>query len=91
VKPDREGFVSANGGGLPGEDEKGGLKGVLGVVSVAQHLPADAEHKRTVSLQEGGEGSFIASSDELLQQVRVVPVTAPRGAGKSPEVTQDSR
>src|SRR5262245_60740208 len=42
---------------LTGEDEERGLEGVLGVGVVAQYAAADIQDHRTMSAQEGMEGS----------------------------------
>ncbi len=52
---------------LAGEDQEGGLQGVLGVLDVMQHLPADAPDHRPMPLDQRGEGLFIVEPDQLHQ------------------------
>ena len=49
VKPARQGPAPVQRRGLAGEDEEGGLEGVLGVLLLAQHPPAHAQHQRPVA------------------------------------------
>ena len=60
--------------GLPRQDEEGGLEGVLGMMVIAQELPADAQHHRPVSGHDGGEGGLVgrlAARGEPLEQLAV--------------------
>jgi hypothetical protein len=53
------------------EHEKGGLEGVLGRMTVVQDTPADAQHHRAVSPDQGGKRGLLVPAEELLQQLSV--------------------
>jgi hypothetical protein len=53
------------------EHEKGRLKGVVGIVDVAQNAAADPENHRAVSAHERGERRFISLSDKPCQQLAI--------------------
>ena len=59
VKPVAQDGARGERSGLAGQDEEGGLEGVLGVGLVAQHGPADVEHHRPVPVQQGVEGGLV--------------------------------
>jgi hypothetical protein len=61
----------ANGAGLAGEDQKGRLKNVLGVLVMVEDPPADAQDRRSMPFHEGGEGGFVAAAREALEQLTV--------------------
>src|SRR5207248_2969569 len=61
----------ADGPGLAGEDEEGGLEGVLRVLLVPQEVPADVEHERPVALHQGGESGLILLRGEPLQGLAI--------------------
>ena len=54
-----------------GEHQKGRLKGVLGVVVVADDAAADAEDHRAVTADEGFKGRFVPLLDEGGKQLTV--------------------
>jgi hypothetical protein len=56
---------------VPGEHEERRLKGVLGVVQVAQDAPAQPQHHRPVPRHQDRERRLIALADEALQQDRI--------------------
>jgi hypothetical protein len=56
---------------LAGEDQKGSLKGVLGVVVVTQDAFADAHDHRAVPPHERLECRLVASVDENFQQFAI--------------------
>jgi hypothetical protein len=61
-----------------GEHEEGGLEGILRVMLVAQDRPANAEHRRAVPLDQGGEGHLAhlaAPGREQIQQLPVRPLS----------------
>ena len=68
---------------LAGQDEEGGLEGVLGVVHVTEHAPADAEDHRPVSFHQRGEGQLgglAVAGREPVEQLPVgQPADRPRG------------
>jgi hypothetical protein len=78
VEPVGELLARADGGGLGGQDEEGGLEGVLGVLAVSGDAQAGAEHHRAVPPHQRREGRLVAGRDERLQQegVGARPVVA---------------
>ncbi len=74
VEPGAEQVRIADRPGLSGQDEEDGLEGVLGVMVIAQELPADAQDHRPVSGDDRGEGGLVgrlASGGEPLEQFAV--------------------
>ena len=53
------------------QHQEGRLEGVLGVLFVLENMAAHAQDELTVPLHQGGEGAFVASIDETLQQMAV--------------------
>jgi hypothetical protein len=84
-EPAAEGALTVEAGGFTGEDEEGGLEGVLGVLLVTQDAAAQAEHERSVALYEGGEGGLLTAVDESLQQVRIGGVRPGQGGEPAAE------
>jgi hypothetical protein len=58
VEPTGHGGSASDRSGPARQDQEGRLKGILGVVWVAEDRAADAEHHRTVSLQQSLERQF---------------------------------
>jgi len=54
--------------GLSGEHQESRLEGVLGIVPVAEHAPADAEHQRSVPADQRGKGALFARACEPFEQ-----------------------
>jgi hypothetical protein len=54
---------------LAGQNEERGLEGILGIVRVVQHAPADAEDHRTVGPHDSLERGLISMRHEPLQQL----------------------
>ena len=71
VQPAGDGLAVGHGGGLPGQHEEGRLKGILGVLGVAQHTAADGQDHRPVPPHKGGEGAVVAAGDEPSEQLPV--------------------
>src|SRR5262249_17801006 len=67
VQPVGDRALLADGAGLFGEDEEGGLERVLRVLLVPQEVPADAQDERAVARQQGGERGLILLGAEGLQ------------------------
>jgi hypothetical protein len=63
VPPDR--------GGAAGQHEEGRLRGVLGLMLVADDLPTEAHDHRPMSLDQGREGVLIALGGELLEELPI--------------------
>ena len=58
VQPVAQQVGVADRPGLAGQDEEDGLEGVLGMLHVAQELPADAQHHRPVPADQRREGGL---------------------------------
>ncbi len=74
IEPVAQQVGFTDGTRFPGQDEEGGLEGVLGVMAVAQDLSADTEHHRPVSGHQRGERRFagvVAPSDEAFEELTV--------------------
>jgi hypothetical protein len=82
-------LVPAHGAGLASQGEEGGLEGVLGVLHVAEHAPADAEHHRPVTADQFCEGVLVAAGAEAFQQLPVRLALSGRRAGQPVQVTDD--
>jgi hypothetical protein len=55
VEPTDQGGSASDRSGLACQDQESRLKGILGVMLVTEDRAADAEHHRTVSLDQGLE------------------------------------
>src|SRR5262245_59405991 len=77
VEPASERCRLPNRTGVVGEDEAGGLEGVLGVGLVAEHAAADLQHHWPMTAHQGMEDSLLLLGSESLEQflVRQVPQT----------------
>ncbi len=53
---------------LADEDEEGGLEGIVGVVDIAEHAPADAQDHGAVNADQGAEGRLFAQVEIALEQ-----------------------
>src|SRR5262249_40491376 len=62
-----------DGRGLAGEDQKGRLKGVLGVVVVADDTATDAEDHRAMATDKGFKGRCVLLVDEGTEQLPIRP------------------
>jgi hypothetical protein len=74
VQPTADRVTSADRAGLLGEHQESRLGDILGVMKVAEHIPADVQHHRGVPLDQGREGRFrrcAAPRYEPLQQLSV--------------------
>src|SRR5262249_25616954 len=72
------------------KNKKGGLKGVVGVVNVAEDTPADTAHHRAVTPQQRLERGFVAPGDEMLQQLTVRPLLSHRLKDDAAEMMQQA-
>src|SRR5262249_43482163 len=52
-------------------NEKRGLKGILGVLPIHEHAPADPQHHRPMAVHQGFKRVFIAIVDESAEERRV--------------------
>src|SRR5262249_51944083 len=71
VQPGRHRLPPVFRAGPAGQDEKGGLVSVFGIVIVAEDALADAQHYGAVAIHEDTEGRFVVLAGELSQQVAV--------------------
>src|SRR5207237_710875 len=70
-----------------GEDQKGRLEGVLGVVMIADDTTADAEDHRPVATDKGCKRRFVLLLDEGRQQLPIRPacsIVPQHGPAKMP-------
>jgi hypothetical protein len=81
--------LSADGAGLSSEEEKGCLKGVVGIVFIAEDAPADAANHRPMALNQGSKRMIVTVAAEALEQASVVG-RFDRGADQSADETQGS-
>jgi len=89
VKPTGQGLSLANGGGLLGQDEEGGLQGVLGVVGIPQGAPADAQDHRPVTAEQRLEGGLVMAAQEGPEQGAVGFLGYRLVGGQVPDVPDD--
>ena len=73
------------------EDEERGLKGVLGIVLVAEYGPADPQDHRAVPLDQDGErqlARLVAARREAIEELPVVQSAAGPDAEERLELPQ---
>ena len=87
IQPTREGVALVNRRRPPCQDEKSGLKRVLGVVSIVEDAAANAEHHRTVSAHQARERRLLACGDEAAQQLAIL--LADGGCDRASEEVDD--
>ena len=68
VKPAGECLMLADAPALAGEDQEGGLQGILGVVEIMQHAPADTEHQPLMPPDQQLERSLVAGRGKAFQR-----------------------
>ena len=88
VKPIGEQFLWLYGRCFAGQNQKGRLKGVLGIVMVANDTTANAEDHRAVAMNEDVKGRFVLLLDEGSQQLPIRlarSVLLGHGPAKMPE------
>ncbi len=85
IQPGGEPVGVAEGVGLAGQDEEGGLEGVLGEVAVGEELPAEAQDHRAVPGHQRGEGGLgvglVAAVAEAFDELAI----GERGGGAAVE------
>ena len=79
VQPARQRFALANGRGVLGEGEEGGLEGVLGILIVAQDMPADVPDERPMALEQNGERRLLARRAESRKELSIGQFSAQPG------------
>jgi hypothetical protein len=83
-------LLLADRGGFPGEDQEGGLEGVLGVLFIVEDLPTDSKHQLAMPPKKRSEGLFVTALDESAEQFRVVLVAAFKSS-ENPDGAQNFR
>jgi hypothetical protein len=78
-EPVGQAFRPADVGGAADQHQEGGLEGVVGVVGVARHPPADAQYHRPVALHQGGERGLLPAVAEPFEQLPVAEPAAVAG------------
>ena len=79
--------------GLADQDQERGLEGILGVVRIIQHAPADAQHHRPMPLhqdREGQLGGLAPVGREPLQELSVRQVPDRPHVEERAELPEDS-
>jgi hypothetical protein len=71
IKPIPDGFPWRDRGCLAGEDEKGRLKCVFGVVDVTDNSLTESQDHRAVASNQHFEGRLVPPREEALQQLAV--------------------
>ena len=89
VQPPADRPVPVEVGGLAGEDDEGGLEGVLGVGRGPQRPPAVAPDGRPVAADQGGERSLIAVGGVLAEQFAVRPAVGSIRRDQGLEAAED--
>lgn len=84
VKPTGDRVRPPDGGRFADQHEEGRLKGVLGVVRVAEHPLAHGRHHRPVAVDEGLEGRVVAAGDQGGDELPITRLGA-RDAVQTPE------
>jgi hypothetical protein len=88
-RPDR--LLPAAGAGPPRQHHENGLERILGVVAVAQHPLADAEHQPAVPANNPGKGLGIGGLGIAAQQLAVATGPGVALADQVANVSQDAR
>jgi hypothetical protein len=89
IKPAADGLALANRGGVASQRQKRGLEGVLGILFVAQHLPAHPQYQLAMALHQDSEGGLLPLRDEALEQLPIAQILKILRAQKSPDVPED--
>jgi hypothetical protein len=70
---------------LPGQYEKRGLEGVLGIFGMPEETPTHPHHHGTMPTDEGFESGLLPVLQEALQQLPVCPFSAVRCGTQAPQ------
>ena len=90
VEPVPDQVPRTDRGGPPGQDEEGGLEGVLGQVRVADHAAADAQDHRPVPADQGGEGRLVVRRRRRTRDSWPSPVVGVAGQHDAAQVRQQA-
>ena len=88
VQPVAQQVGVADRPGLAGQHEEDGLEGVLGMVPVAQELPADVQDHRPVPRHQRGEGGLAGGIAPVVEPLDELAVGQP-GDGAAVEERPD--
>jgi hypothetical protein len=69
MKPTGQRLYASDGAGFEGQDEESGLEGVLSILVVVQHMPANAQDHCPVAPHQGGESRLIVLRQEILEEL----------------------
>jgi hypothetical protein len=89
MKPGGQRVALADRAGPPGQNQKSGLKSILGVLLVLQYMPAYTQDERTVPIDKDGEGRLVASPLKLLQQLLIGAFFLSRQGDQPPDTVND--
>jgi hypothetical protein len=71
VQPRTQRFSPMQRTGLASQHQEGCLEGILGMVLIAEHAPANAEYHRPVPFHQGSKRWLISPSGETLQELPI--------------------
>ena len=92
IQPASNRAAIADGGGPAHQNQKGGLKCILGIVLVTEHRAANTPDHRSVAFEQRGEGGFsrlAMAVDEAPQKLGVGQVADCTRAAKCLDVMED--
>ena len=76
VQPGCQRCLARYGGSSPNEHKEGSLKGVFGVMAVAEHSAADPKHHGPMAVDKDGKGSLVPLAAEALHQLGITQVAS---------------
>ena len=82
-------MVSADGLGLTDEDQEGRLKGILGVMPIAQQPMADRQDHWPMAVEQDGKGRLFPVAAEPFQELAVAQVRRRLHFSQPAQVKQD--
>jgi hypothetical protein len=71
MQPTGNGWPLANGRRLASQDQKGGLERVLRIRFMAQHVPANIQHKPAMAPHQHSERNLVPVLDKSQHQVTI--------------------
>ncbi len=86
VQPAAHRFGATQRSRFAAEDEKDGLKSILGVVGIVQDTLTDAQHHRSMPPHQRRESVLIAPGGEALDQFAVRQAFRPRGGREGTKI-----
>jgi hypothetical protein len=88
IQPGSQRLAAADAGRLLGEDQKGGLEHILGVVPVPQDPAGDVEHHGPVPADQGHEGLLVMVRRKAIQQLFIRALVAARASHEPMDVVE---